>query len=105
MAPLTRRRVALMRWDELRLPNELVEAIAIETFSTCLDEHFNYASTLGGIKFPFSPEIMSSSEGKHRRLAEMRDLQKFFPVVRFCQICHQYRSMALRVLTSLFPTD
>jgi hypothetical protein len=97
-----------MRWDKLRLPNELVEMIAIEIFSTCLDEHFNYVSTLGGFKSPLPPETVTPSEEKRRveaKVAEIRRLQKFFPVAKFCQICHQYRSMALRVLTTLFPTD
>ena len=112
MAPVTRRRAARLRWDQLWLPPEVLEGIILHALQTIIHDTLILAGSFGIRRAkPWQFHLRSTPtkrrNGTGTKAADPR--QEIHEALRFRSILHisrvnrQYRSILERLLTRLLP--
>jgi len=112
MTVITRRRAAILRWNQLRLPHELVQNIMIEILQEILHTAL-LSSGENGTSFGTNKSWFYPSNNIHRRAAtvpgqvllfeQTHQCLIFRPILHLLHACRQYRMVMGRMLMKLFP--
>lgn len=112
MAPVTRRRAARMRWDQLWLPPEVLENIIHEALQTVIHDALILASSFGIRRTKPSLFHLRSTPIKRRNgtgitgvdlRQELDNALRFRSILNISHVGQQYRSILARLLTRLLP--